>query len=104
MAFVLDREGGAEVLKVVAAQAIADLAQQVAGAAGDGAIVELSTSDRARAKVKVPADAQAKDGVLSKAAAQVGLTLFPFKERPPRPRKPRAKSGRKRGRPRKTAS
>lgn len=79
MSFELNFEGGAEVLKVLAADAIATLAQQVAAAAGDGAVVELSTLDRARAVVKVPADMQARDGVLTRAATQVGLDVRPSK-------------------------
>lgn len=104
MAFELDKAGGAEVLKVMAAEAIGALAQQVAAAAGEGAVVEMSTTDRARAKVKVPADVQAKDGVLTRAAAEVGLEVRPSKKRPPRnksSKKPRVP--RKRGRPRKSA-
>lgn len=99
MAFELDRAGGAEVLKELAADAIAEIAGQVADAAGEGAEVTLSTTDRARASVRVPADAQAKDGVLSRAAAQIGLEIRPSKKRPPRP----SKQPRKRGRPRKSA-
>jgi hypothetical protein len=104
MAFELDKAGGAEVLKVMAAEAIAALAQQVAAAAGEGAVVEMSTTDRARAKVKVPADVQAKDGVLTRAAAEVGLEVRPSKKRPPRSKSRAKKSGvpRKRGRPRKS--
>lgn len=102
MAFELDRAGGAEVLKVLAAEAIAELAAQVAAKAGEGAEVSTSVTDRARASVRVPADAQATDGVLSRAAAEVGLEVRPSKKRPPWPRN--QKKPRKRGRPRKNDS
>ena len=74
MVFVLDREGGAEVLKEIAADAITELANQVAASAGAEAVVTSKVSKtRFVATVKVPAAAQAKDGVLSRAAAQAGL-------------------------------
>lgn len=105
MVFVLDREGGAEVLKVNAAQAIAELAQQVADKASPNAVVEISTTDRARARVKVPAAEQAKDGVLSRAASEAGLAVQPFKNtRPAREPSADKKPARKRGRPRKTTN
>lgn len=97
-AFVLDRDGGAEVLKAVFADAIAELAREVADKAGPNAVVEISTTDRARAKVRVPAEEQAKDGVLSRAASQAGLAVV--QKYPTRPR--REKTVRKRGRPRKS--
>jgi hypothetical protein len=86
MAFVLDPAGGAEVLKDLVADEIAALAEQVSAAAGEGAQVKLSTTDRARASVSVPADAQAKDGVLSRAAAAVGLEIRPSKKSAPKKR------------------
>ena len=82
MVFKLDIAGGAEVLKELVADEIAALAQQVANAAGDGAVMELRTTDRAEAFVRVPPAAQAKDGVLSKAAAAVGLEVRPAKYPP----------------------
>lgn len=103
--FVLDTAGGAEVLKDLAAAMIADAAQQVADKAGDGVVVELRTTDRAKAFVRVPKEAQAKDGVLSRAAAQVGLQVRPIKQSDAKKTKANANSktpsGRKRGRPRK---
>lgn len=93
MAFELDAAGGAEVLKMIAVEEIAALAAQVAAKAGEGAVIEMSTTDRARASVRVPADAQAKDGVLTRAAAEVGLEVRPSKKRPPRPRKTRSDKG-----------
>lgn len=108
MTFVLDRDGGAEVLKVNAAPLIAELANQIAAAAGNDATVEIGTTDRARAKVSVPADAQAKDGVLSRAASDAGLPVIPFKERVRRPKDTkstkRTTTSRKRGRPRKNTT
>jgi hypothetical protein len=109
VAFELDLAGGAEVLKEMSAAAIADLAAQVAAAAGDGAVVDLKTTDRAKAFVRVPAEQQAKDGLLSRAAAEVGLEVRPSKKRPPKKKRgdkqpPSAKQERvqrKRGRPRK---
>ncbi|MFV8049733.1 hypothetical protein [Mycobacterium sp. 48b] len=86
MAFELNLEGGAEVLKELSAGAIAELAAQIADAAGEGAEVTMSTTDRARGSVSVPAEAQAKDGVLTKAAAAAGLEVT---LRPPRQRKSR---------------
>lgn len=77
MAFVLDQEGGAEVLKELAASAINDLAQQVADDIGEGAKVTIYTTDRAAATVSVPAEMQAKDGVLTRAAAAAGLEVRP---------------------------
>ncbi|WP_199347826.1 hypothetical protein [Mycobacteroides chelonae] len=77
MAFVLDQDGGAEVLKELAASAINDLAQQVADDIGEGAKVKTCTTDRAAATVSVPAEMQAKDGVLTRAAAAAGLEVRP---------------------------
>lgn len=73
--FRLNRAGGAEVLKQLAAPHINALAQQVAAAAGDDAEVEEYTTDRAAASVGVPAHQQAKDGVLTRAAARAGLEV-----------------------------
>jgi hypothetical protein len=73
--FRLDRKGGAEVLKQLAASHINALAQQVADRAGDDAEVEEYTTDRAAATVSVPAAQQAKDGVLSRAATAAGLEV-----------------------------
>lgn len=103
MVFELDRAGGAEVLKELATQAITDLANQVAAKAGPDAIVEMSITDRAKAKVKVPAAAQAKDGLLSRAASEVGLEVKPLKKQYPIKKKPaETVPAKKRGRPRKS--
>ncbi|OMB92485.1 hypothetical protein A5733_17715 [Mycobacterium sp. NS-7484] len=92
MAFELNLEGGAEVLKELVADEIAALAQQIAGDAGDGAKVKTYTTDRAAATVSVPAEAQAKDGVLTRAASAAGLEV---KLRPEKPRKARPRKNRK---------
>jgi hypothetical protein len=102
MNFQLDLNGGAEVLKEIAAAHIAELGNQLAAAAGKDATVELLVTDRAKARVSVPAELQAKDGVLTRAAAELGLEVRPA---PVRKRKPRAEGepARKRTRRRKTA-
>lgn len=73
--FELYRAGGAEVLKDIAANAIHDLGREVAAAAGDEAVLNTHTSDRAVATVSVPASQQARDGVLTRAAAAAGLEV-----------------------------
>lgn len=75
MTFRLNRKGGAEVLKVLAAPQINALARQVADSAGDDAEVEEYTSDRAAASVAIPAAQQAKDGRLTRAASAAGLEV-----------------------------
>lgn len=77
MAFELDRDGGAEVLKELSAAAIKDLAERVADDIGEGATVKVYTTDRAAATVSVPAEMQAKDGVLTRAAVAAGLEVRP---------------------------
>jgi hypothetical protein len=89
MTFELDLGGGAEVLKVLVADEIAALTQQIAGQAGEGAEFKLDITDRARGLVSVPAEAQAKDGVLTRAAAAAGLEVKARAPRERRPRKPR---------------
>lgn len=73
--FRLNRKGGEQVLKQVAAPAIHALAQQIAAQAGPDAEVEFYTTDRAAAAIKVPAEQQAKDGVLTRAASAAGLEV-----------------------------
>lgn len=73
--FKLNRKGGAEVLKQLAADAINDLGRQIAAQAGDDAEFEPYTTDRAAAAVSVPAHQQAKDGVLTRAASAAGLDV-----------------------------
>lgn len=82
MNFKLDRKGGAEVLKQLVADEIHALAQQVAknaqkdaDATNEVVWVHESVTDRARASVTVPAGLQAKDGVLTRAAAAAGLEV-----------------------------
>lgn len=90
MTFQLDREGGAEVLKELAAQHLLEIGLQVAAEADEGATadeyaqVEEKVTDRAVVAVTVPAERQAKDGVLTRAAAAAGLEVTAY---PPRPRK-----------------
>lgn len=79
MTFKLNRKGGAEVLKELAAPHINALAQQLAAKAGPDAEVAEYTTDRAAAAVSVPADQQARDGVLTKAVASLGLEVRPPK-------------------------
>lgn len=75
MNFTLNRKGGADVLKQLAAEQVNALAKQVADNAGKGAEFEEYTTDRAAASVSVPAHQQAKDGVLTRAAAAAGLEV-----------------------------
>lgn len=75
MSFELDFEGGAEVLKVMAAPHIHELGRQIAAAAGPDAQLDEYVTDRAAASVSVPADQQAKHGVLTRAAAAAGLEV-----------------------------
>lgn len=73
--FKLNIKGGEEVLKQLAAPHINAFARRVAEQAGDDADVDEYTTDRAAASVSVPAYQQAKDGVLSRAAAAAGLEV-----------------------------
>lgn len=99
MTFVLDREGGAEVLKELAKDAISELALQIGEAADEGAkVAEYSqiadyVTDRFVATVTVSAERQAKFGALTKAATASGLEvrLKPVTTRESAPRKKRAK-------------
>ncbi|WP_313673273.1 hypothetical protein [Mycolicibacterium sp.] len=81
MTFVLDRAVGAEILKVLAAEPVTQLAIEVAAGAGQSAVVETRVSKtRFVATVKVSAEEQAKNGILSRAASDAGLTVFPYKK------------------------
>ncbi|MDD7812623.1 hypothetical protein PP713_08650 [Mycobacterium sp. CSUR Q5927] len=104
MVFELDLAGGAEVLKEMAADMIADLAAQVAAAAGPSAEVKMRVTDRARASVTVPAEAQAVDGVLTRAATTVGLEVVARKPRESGGKTRTRRSGGKSRRPRPKAS
>lgn len=81
MTFQLDREGGAEVLKELVADHIKEIALQVGSAADEGAkVAEYSQvddyiTDRFVASVTVPAERQAKNGALTRAAAAAGLEV-----------------------------
>lgn len=82
LGFHLNLAGGAEVLKEMAAASIAGIAETVAAQAGPDAEVTQKVTDRARSSVRVPADQQAKDGVLSRAASAAGLEVVQRKRRP----------------------
>jgi hypothetical protein len=71
--FKLNRKGGSEVLKLQYVPDINALAKRIADQAGDEAVMEEYTTDRAAAIVSVPAAQQAKDGVLTRAASASGL-------------------------------
>ncbi|MGA5542702.1 hypothetical protein ACPCIR_12690 [Mycobacterium sp. NPDC051198] len=82
MSFELDHRGAEEVLKKLAADEIHSLARKVgdhAKRSGDYPdeliVVDTYTTDRAAASVSVPAELQAKDGVLTRAAAAAGLDV-----------------------------
>lgn len=77
MTFELNVEGGAEVLKVMAAPTISALAHAIAATAGEDAKVDEFTTDRAHARVSVPAEQQAKDGVLTRALSGAGFEVQP---------------------------
>lgn len=84
--FHLNLAGGAEVLKEMAAANIAAIAEAIAAQSGSDAKVTQKVTDRARATVRVPAEQQAKDGVLSRAASAAGLQVVQRKQRRPRGR------------------
>lgn len=74
--FRLDRRGVAEILKSAETAALMnETANAVASQAGEGAEVEAYTTDRQAASVSVPAERQARDGALTRAAAAVGLEV-----------------------------
>ena len=73
--FKLNYKGGGEVLKQLAAEAVNAKAREVAAAAAQDVEVEEYTTDRAAASVSVPAEQQAKDGALTRAAAAAGLEV-----------------------------
>lgn len=105
MTFVLNRVGGGEVLKELAAEAVTQLALEVSADAGPSAVVETRVSKtRFVATIKVAADEQATDGVLSRAVSQAGLTLNAYKRQFSKPKSTTTTTGRKRGRPRKNTT
>ena len=76
----LNRKEIGRILKQDYAEQVNELANMIADEARglvDGDVVEVDeyTTDRAAASVSVPASAQAVDGVLTKAAAKVGLEV-----------------------------
>ena len=75
MSFELNHKGAAEILKNLAADEINALARKIGNQAGEDAIVDTYTTDRAAASVSVPAEQQAKDNMLTRAAAAAGLKV-----------------------------
>lgn len=75
--FRLNRKGGSEVLRKMAAGQVNALADRVASQAGRGVYVDKYTTDRAAAEVGVPAALQAKYGTLTRAASAAGLEVHP---------------------------
>jgi hypothetical protein len=75
--FKLNPKGGEEVLKVTAAAAVKALTERIGAQAGPDAVVDTYVTDRAAGSVAVPAHQQAKDGVLTRAAAAAGLEVRP---------------------------
>lgn len=57
------------------AAVVKDAADRVAAEAGEDATVSEYTTDRSAASVWVPAEQQARDGVLTRAAAAAGLEV-----------------------------
>ncbi|WP_043737663.1 hypothetical protein [Nocardia asiatica] len=57
------------------AAVVKEAADRVAAEAGEDATVSEYTTDRSAASVWVPAEQQARDGVLTRAAASVGLEV-----------------------------
>ncbi|WP_067573691.1 hypothetical protein [Nocardia acidivorans] len=75
----LDRVGIAAVLKTAFAPMVNAAAHEIASQIGSEAIVDGYTTDRNAAAVLVPAEQQATDGVLTRAAAAAGL---PVRQKP----------------------
>lgn len=74
--FRLNYKGLGEVLRSPRAAALVnDAAAQLRDQAGEDAEMSEYTTDRRAASVSVPANLQASDGLLTKAAAAVGLTV-----------------------------
>lgn len=72
----LNRKGGAKLLKSPEFKTRIDaVANGIAQDIGEGASVESYTTDRGAAAVSVPADMQARDGALTRAAASAGLDV-----------------------------
>jgi hypothetical protein len=72
----LDHDGLARLLKSQPVSALVkEAAHGVAAEAGEDATVSEYTTDRSAAAVRVPAEQQARDGRLTRAAAAVGLEV-----------------------------
>lgn len=77
--FTLDRAGASVILKELSGAAVSELAQAVASGAGpDATVTTKVTKTRFVASVQVPAEQQATDGVLSRAAGALGLVVHPY--------------------------
>lgn len=74
--FKLNYKGVGEILKSPqVAMVMNEVAARVAAQSGDDAEVKSYTTDRQAASVSVPADQQARDGLLTRAAAACGLQV-----------------------------
>lgn len=74
--FTLNTKTGRKILnRADTAKLINAAAEKVRRKAGRGARVVKYTTDRQAASVSVPAERQARDGALTRAAAAVGLTV-----------------------------
>ncbi|MDV6267074.1 hypothetical protein [Rhodococcus globerulus] len=74
--FKLDYRGVGEILKSEQVAAYVNgVAAQVVAAAGEDADFKPYTRDRRGASISVPAEQQARDGALTRAAAACGLTV-----------------------------
>ena len=72
----IDKKAIAEIAKGAEAQAVVtEVANKIAAAVEADAEVQEYRTDRAVASVAVSADDQAADGVLSRAASAVGITI-----------------------------
>ncbi|OBC12181.1 hypothetical protein A5788_22350 [Gordonia sp. 852002-50816_SCH5313054-c] len=70
-----DRKGIGEILKTEFVTEVNRLAQEVGDQCGDDVEVRFYTTDRGAASVTVPAEVQAKEGALTRAATAVGLEV-----------------------------
>ena len=73
--FRLNRKGVGEILKTEFVDEINRIATEMADDIGDEAEVSFYTTDRGAASVTVPAELQATEGALTRAATKVGLEV-----------------------------
>lgn len=72
----LNRRGVERLLKSQGyAAAVNNIVRDVAAEAGPDAVFDEYTTDRAAGSISVPAEQQARDGLLTRAAAAVGLEV-----------------------------